>query len=677
MALAGIELRYIVDRLSGQIDGYYVNNIYGITKNSILFKLHHTTKDDIFLMMSTYGIWTTSTKMGQIEENRLQRRLRTTLLRMKMTGIRQIGAERIVYVTFEGFGSEFVLVVELFGDGNMILCSKENMKVLALLHSVKVRHRTLGVGSEYAPPPPPAENAIDIFDMSRGDFDGLAGAEIESARWLGRTLGLPKKYAEGIMHAAGIAPKTPGQQLDESQISAVSESAKKMIADVVSGNHTPVIVNSSSGGAKSEALPILMKGGTDATEYTPVSSFMEGLDSVYTTSLIKMARDAGASGSASKIHDLQTQITEQQRAVDTVMRRSDAISGLARSLVGLVSSHGILSMSDVRVAPVLEESGAMIVKEKGVHILRISDMDQDKNIVGSRKIPVNMQAPLQSVASALFDEAKRQARAAPGIQKIMEDAQRRLDRLQAKATSDRSVAGETAATEIRKKSWFERYRWFRTSDGSLAVGGRDAASNSAVVRKQMGKDDRVFHAEVHGSPFFLLKDAINPSDVSMNEVAHATVCFSRAWREGMHGMSAFWVAPSQVKKSAPTGQFLPKGSFTIQGQRNFIRPNVLRLAVGVVCHNGDHVLVCGPAEPVISHSIIYCTIEPHGSDLAEAAKRVRMEFLKLDEDVTKKIPLDDFVRVLPSGKSQVKHVGRGGAVAADTGNNPPSQNLEK
>ena len=48
----------------------------------------------------------------------------------------------------------------------------------------------------------------------------------------------------------------------------------------------------------------------------------------------------------------------------------------------------------------------------------------------------------------------------------------------------------------------------------------------------------------------------------MNEVAHATVCFSRAWREGMYGVSAYWVNPEQVKKSAPSGEFLPKGSFS-------------------------------------------------------------------------------------------------------------------
>jgi len=41
MTLAGIELRYLVNDINKKIDGYYVSNIYGITKDSLLFKFHH------------------------------------------------------------------------------------------------------------------------------------------------------------------------------------------------------------------------------------------------------------------------------------------------------------------------------------------------------------------------------------------------------------------------------------------------------------------------------------------------------------------------------------------------------------------------------------------------------------------------------------------------------------
>ena len=184
-------------------------------------------------------------------------------------------------------------------------------------------------------------------------------------------------------------------------------------------------------------------------------------------------------------------------------------------------------------------------------------------------------------------------------------------------------------SEIRKKSWYERYRWFFTTDGILTIGGRDTASNSAVIRKHLVKNDKVFHGDIFGSPFFILKEAENAPDASMNEVAHATVCFSRAWREGLYGVSAYWVNPEQVKKSAPSGEFLPKGSFTIEGQRNFIKSETLRLAVGIMPQDDDdYVLTCGPPEPIKKNSICYAIIEPHGLEMVEAAKKIRMEFLK-------------------------------------------------
>ena len=152
MTLAGIELCYLVNEIVSKIDGYYVSNIYGISRDSLLFKLHHPEKPDILLMFSTLGLWITEIKIEQIEENRLVKRLRNDLLRSRISSIKQIGAERIIYVTFSTFDQEFVLIGEFFGDGNIILCDK-NMKILALLHSIDVRHRKLNVGLNYEPPP--------------------------------------------------------------------------------------------------------------------------------------------------------------------------------------------------------------------------------------------------------------------------------------------------------------------------------------------------------------------------------------------------------------------------------------------------------------------------------------------------------------------------------------------
>ena len=635
MTLAGIELRYLVDQISEQVQDYYVSNIYGITKDSLLFKLHHTEKSDLFMMISTFGVWLTTVKIDQMEPNRLLKRLRSDLLRLKLKKIEQIGSERIAYFTFEGFGKEFIVIGEFFGDGNILLCNKET-KILALQHSIDVRHRKLSIGLEYIQPP---KNELDIFNMSESDFDALKTSDLVSAKWIGRTLGLPRKYVEGIFEIASIDSKKIGNQLTHEEIKKIFETTKKIVSDVISGKHEVFIVKNE----KTEVFPL--KLGKVEGEITNVNSFIEGLDTVFTGNLVEKGKSIQSSSSDKKIKELQTQIYEQERAIETVKERSKNITNVANSLFEMVSK-GIISIEDVPAQEILANHNTKLVNEKGISLIVIED----------EKIKINTKASLQSIASVLFDKAKKQSGAISSIQKIKEKTEKKLEKFQNKTESEKDLI---LVTEIRKKNWYERYRWFFTSDGLLAIGGRDAASNSAVVRKHLGKNDKVFHADIFGSPFFVLKDAQNAPDTSMNEIAHATVCFSRAWREGMYGVSAYWVNPDQVKKSAPSGEFLPKGSFSIEGQRNFIKSETLKLSVGIIPQEDGYALTCGTPETIKKNSICYAIIEPHGSEMVDNAKKIRLEFSKMEEAITKKISIDDFVRVLPAGQSQIKEVGVG------------------
>ncbi len=635
MTLTGIELRYLVDQISEQVQDYYISNIYGITKDSILFKLHHTEKSDLFMMVSTSGVWLTAVKIGQMEPNRLLKRLRSDLLRLKLKKIEQIGSERIAYFTFEGFGKEFILVGEFFGDGNILLCNKDK-KILALQHSIDVRHRKLRVGLEYAVPP---SSGLDIFNISESDFNELKIIDLGSAKWFGRTLGLPKKYVEGIFEIANVDPKKNGNLLTSEEIKKIFENTKKIVSDVISGNHDAIIVKNE----KIEVLPL--KLGKQDGEIINANSFIEGLDTVFTENIVKKGKAVQSSASDKKIKELQTQIFEQGKAIETVKERSKNITNVANSLFEMVS-RGIISIEDVSAQEILSKNNAKLINEKGISLIVVQD----------EKIKVNTKSPLQSIASILFNEAKKQSGAISSIQEIKEKTEKKLEKFQSKTESEKDLI---LVTEIRKKNWYERYRWFFTSDGFLVIGGRDAASNSAVVRKHLVKNDKIFHGDIFGSPFFILKDAQNAPDTSMNEVAQATVCFSRAWREGMYGVSAYWVNPEQVKKSAPSGEFLPKGSFTIEGQRNFIKSENLKLSVGIIPQEEGHVLTCGPPDTIKKNSICYAIIEPDGNEMVDAAKKIRIEFSKIYEEITKKISIDDFVRVLPAGKSQIKEVRMG------------------
>ena len=632
MQLAGIELRYLVNDISQKTEDYYVANIYGISKDSLLFKFRHPENPDVLLMLSTSGIWVTRVKIDQIEPNKLLRRLRSDLLRSKLKEIKQIGTERVVYLTFSNFEKEFVIVSELFADGNIILCNSD-MKILALLYSVNVRHRQLRVGSPYVPPP---QNNLDILKMTETDLGEVRFTSTPVAKWIGRTLGLPRKYVEEITRLSNVESKKSGTEISNEEIKSLFDNATKVINNVVNGQHDPVISRDEE--INVHPIPLGEKN------LEKISSFMEGLDTAFTENILNKGKTTQSSSFQKKISELETRLNEQTNAIKIVTDKSEKIAGVANSLFDYVS-QGISSMSDSRIDDLLKTNNAEIIKEKGITHIKVEDA----------KIKVDLESSLPTIASKLFNESKKQKSAIGAIQKLIIKTEKELEKTIEKGENAKQVI---SYSEVRKKNWFERYRWFFTSDGFLVVGGRDSSSNSAVIRKHLEKDDKVFHGEIYGSPFFLLKDDGSSMASSLNEVAHATVCFSRAWKESMYGTNAYWVNPDQVKKGAPSGQSMGKGSFMIEGQRNFVKISTLKMCVAIVEYEGTHLLTCGPPS-LKENCVSYVMIEPTGMELADVAKKIRYELLSMNETIAKSFSVDDYVRVLPSGPSRIIESGSG------------------
>ena len=634
MTLAGIELVYLVKDIGEKTSGYYASNIWGINRNSLLFKLHHPTKPDIMLMVSSIGMWITDKKIEPIEPNKMLRRLRSDLLRAKLTKIEQIGTERIAYFTFTNFEKEFTLIIEFFGDGNIILCNEER-KILALLHSIDVRHRQLRVGLEYAPPP---EDGVDVLNLTKESFRELFSTS-GIGKTIGRGLGLPKKYVEEIIRLSGIDPKKPSNEVTNEEFEALYEIITSTLSKVTQGPHDPSVIIEDD---VHDAYPI--RFSDDNLNAKKVDSFNEGLDIVFTEEILEKGKSLFSSPADKKIESLEKTLTEQKNAINVVLEKSKTIAEVA-NLLFTMTSAGQHDIRNEMITNSLKEKNAEIISEKGVPYMKINES----------KIQIDPDSSLPTIASKLFDESKKQKGAVKSIEKLMKKTESKLEKTIEKGEIAKGAVG---FKEVRKKSWFERYRWFYTSDEVLAVGGRDSSSNSAIIRKYLEKNDKVFHAEVHGSPFFLLKgedEELLP--LSLEEVAHATVCFSRAWQISAYGMSSFWVNPDQVKKGAPTGQSMAKGAFMINGTRNFIKVSSLKLAVGIFKQDEDYLLVCGPPEPIKKKCLCYAVIEPGGSTMSDVAKKIRAEFDKVNDNFKKIFLIDDYVRALPTGSSKVTETG--------------------
>jgi len=653
MELSGIELHYLVNKISSKItSSYYVSNISSITKNSILLKLHHPTESDINLIVSTKGIWITSKKYKQMEDNQLLSILGREIERAKINSVSQPGSERIFFLHFiNKDNKERKLVIEIFGKGNIILCD-ESMKILWILNPVEVRHRILKTGLEYVLPPNRGEDVFQITLEGMKKSRQTQPENTDLVRWLAKCTSLPRKYVEEILLHSGISAKY-ANNLSDNDVQIIYDKTKEITSKVIDEtNHEPSIMVDKLGLAI-DASPIVMSGESNTKK---VESYMDGIDQVLSNEIISIGRSLKTEETDRKILELEHDLEEQNKAKTQVITRSQNLRRVAHELMNL-SSMGIEDMNDSTVRNLLENNDSEIVKENGITYL---------NIENER---IKFESSIPKFSSLLFSRAKELERGAINIDKASEELRLRVEKLQ---NQTQKIHEKIQFSKLESKQWYERYRWFVTSDGYLVIGGRDASSNSAIIRKYMTDNDIIFHAEIHGSPFFLVKNVNNQEKQDsgyVEEAAQATVSFSRAWKDGLSSGDAYWVFPNQVKKGAPTGQFLPKGSFVIEGKRNFCRGIELKLSIGLVQIEKKYSIVCGPLNAVRKRSLVFTSLLPGGTDSMNLAKKVKSEFVRaiseFDQSLAeycKKISLDEFIRMLPTGQSKIERAERGQAM---------------
>jgi predicted ribosome quality control (RQC) complex YloA/Tae2 family protein len=665
MELSGLELHCLIEDINQKLNqGYYVGAISSISRNSFSLKMRHPSLSDVILILSTTGIWITKMNFRTFEDSPITSSMKSEIERAKFESIEQIGDERVAYLKFRHLDGRLrILVAEFFRKGNVIVCDENNV-ILTILNPVEVRHRILRTGMTYQSPPP---RGINIFDLSIGDLLELRDKEmdpdIEVEKWFGRNISLSKKYIEEVITRARMKHRKLSDTT-RGDIEVVFELTRKLVFDVCdTSTHKPLVVLDNAG-RPINVIPFRLESITEGAAFVPHETLMEAVDSVFSEVLIEEGSSTRTVVLDNKIAVLEHDYNQQNQAESEVIAKSNAIRKLAQELITL--PNAVTDIQDKSLSSVLEKNSSKIVTIAGKKFLEIVD----------ESIPFESRLP--RISSLLFDRAKELERGCQSIRiaksklvEQMEDLRRRADLLQKKVAVKPQV----------EKEWFERYRWFIGSEGLLCIGGRDASSNSAIIRKHLTDQDLVFHAEVHGSPFFVIKNV--PSNdaeqlkTSLLEAAQATVSFSRAWKDGLSVADAYWVIPDQVKKGAPTGQFLPKGSFVIQGKRNFVKGVEIRLALGVIILEKKYALMCGPQEAVKKKSIAYCVLLPGGNDPTNVAKKFKQELVRVCSDISeefkelleylKSISIDEIVKTIPHGQSKILITKKGDLLARSMG----------
>jgi predicted ribosome quality control (RQC) complex YloA/Tae2 family protein len=255
------------------------------------------------------------------------------------------------------------------------------------------------------------------------------------------------------------------------------------------------------------------------------------------------------------------------------------------------------------------------------------DSYKKKMTIDDIEIDLDPRKSVQKNAEIYFDKAKLAKRKIEGLLKVMKQLKKeKIVRVEGKERS-----------EERKKEWYDNFRWIKSSDGFLIVGGKDAKTNEQLIRKHMKNSDLVFHTDITGSPFVLIKNPENKQipEQTIKEAAEFCGSYSKAWKIGISAVDVYYIRPDQVKKEGG----LPTGSFMIYGKREWVRRIPIRVAIGIK----DNEFYFGPENLVKKKVLKYVTIVPGNKPAYEIADEIRKK-------LKSKIVKEKIVRIIPYGK---------------------------
>jgi len=470
------------------------------------------------------------------------------------------------------------------------------------------------------------------------------------------------------------------------------------------------VADSAPSGRRVDATPVSL-AEYDQLSSVPFDSFTAALDDYFTFASDDGEGGDGTSSESRDRPDFESEIETKERIIaqqEAAIEDFEAQAETEREKAEALYAHYDLVdevLSTVRAAREDGHSWDDIAerfaagRERGIEAAEaVHDVDGSEGTVtitlDDHEVTVDTDEGVERNADLLYQEAKRIEEKKEGAEAAIENTREELAALEQRReewetggpeeagaggggdgeTADEGDGGDEdeevdwlsrASIPVRKsEGWYERFRWFHTSDGFLVIGGRDADDNEAIVEKYLDRGDRFFHTQAHGGPATVLK-ATGPSESysedvtipesSVDEAAQFAVSYSSVWKEGRFAGDVYEVASDQVSKTPESGEYLEKGGFAIRGDRTYHRDTPVDVAVGITCEPETRV-IGGPPAAIEPNAETTIEVEPGRFAQNDVAKRLYREFKTrfADQSFVRKVASPDLIQeFLPPGTSRM------------------------
>ena len=652
--MSNVDIYTVSNELNNLLSGARVDKSFQPTKDIVVMRFHVPGTGRIDLVMQCGSrIHTSQYPL----ENPTTPPTFPMLLRKRIKGahvesIKQHNFDRVVEIRVKK-DKYYTIIVELFDKGNIILLDDENNIILPLKRK-QWSTRDISSKKEYLFP---EERGINPLTVNEEEFEKLFDdEESDAVRTLAKN-GLGSLYAEEIIKRANenidVDKNTPNSEITEEQITGIFHAFKELFESLTQESIKPQIVKKDN---KEDVVALDLKKYDDF-EKTYYETFNEACDEFYSKKVNTGIKNIKESAWNKKVNKFEKRLHLQEETLDNFYKtieesqhKGEVIYSNYPTIENIINVVNQARSNDYS----FKEIGKTLKKAKkdGMPEAQIYEGIDPMGVltlnIDDTTLIIDPKLTIAENAENYYEKAKKAKRKTKGALIAIENTKKQLEDIKAK----KDIAMENIAVpkkRVKKNlKWYEKLRWFLSSDNVLIIGGRDANSNESIVKKYLEPNDIYLHADIHGASSTAIKlNGAELNDTLLKESGEFAASFSSAWSLGFSTQDVYWVHPDQVSKTPESGEFLAKGSFVIRGHRNYIRGARVKLAIGIVDYEGKRIMA-GPIEAVEAHCENYVVLKPGFTKKEAIAKKI---IGKINEDDL--LTLDDIIRVLPSGKCDI------------------------
>jgi len=642
--LSSFDIYVIVSELQDYI-GYNIDKIYQLTRNELLIKIKNIQtkeKESIFIRNGEFLCITKKEFKTPQKPSVFAMTLRKYLSNGRICEISQHEFDRIIKIKIGKKDGEYKLIIEFFSDGNIILVNPEGKIIIPLIKQ-RWAHRSIKGKQTYEPPPP----QINPFELSKDKFSELIKkSEADIVRTLAVNVNLSGPIAEEICARADVDKTIKIDAIDEKTILKLYNTLIDFLEIFKNFNFQPVFVKKE--GKIINVLLFEFKSYKDVI-FERADSFTNSLE--WFTKFNKK-EEKKKSVTTKQIEKLFRQHLQQKQAIEDLTKQIE-VKKFEGNLIYLNYQECERILNDIKKILDLKEKKEEIKNINEENIVKKFSPTENLLLLNLKdtncktfEINLNFRKTVSENAEKAYDDSKKLRNKLKGAEKSLEKTKEKIK--QARSKEHKEKQKEVIEPKKEKIFWFERFRWFISSDGNIVVGGKDIKTNEIVVKKYLKENDKYAHADIQGAPSIIIKskglndNKIEISEQTLNEACIFAASFSKAWKQFAEAQ-AYWVLPEQVSKTPQSGEFVPKGAFIIRGKRNYYSCK-LELAVGMIKIDGVDKIMCGPIDSIKSQTDKYVIIQPGDVKKIDISHKLAKAF-----DVS----ADRVDRVLPAGGATI------------------------